>query len=151
MKVLEKLHGRGARLRDARRVLKREPASGIFRGANTPTMKDNESKSLAASGRALRHVVAFRFKETTTPDQVRQIEALFRELARQVPAVAGFEWGLNNSAEGFDKGFTHGFIVTFRSEADRAVYLGHPEHARFVASALPVIADVFVLDFWAQA
>jgi hypothetical protein len=49
-----------------------------------------------------------------------------------------------------DKGFTHGYILTFRSEKDRDAYLVHPEHQAFVDIVKPVVADVFVIDFWGK-
>ena len=33
-------------------------------------MKDNDSKSSTGSGQALRHVVAFKFKDTATPEDI---------------------------------------------------------------------------------
>jgi hypothetical protein len=38
-----------------------------------------------------------------------------------IPEIHSFEWGTNNSPEGLDKGFTHLFFVTFKSESDREV------------------------------
>ena len=95
----------------------------------------------------LRHVVAFKFKDTATPDQIRQVEDAFRALKKKIPQIVSIEWGTNVSTEKFDKGFTHCFIVTFKNEKDRDAYLVHPEHKKFVDLALPSVADVFVLDF----
>ena len=98
----------------------------------------------------LRHVVSVKFKETATPEQIKEVEKAFRALKGKIPAVAALEWGTNISAEKFDKGFTHCFIVTFKDEKSRDTYLVHPEHKKFVDFAMPVIADVFVLDFVAE-
>ena len=48
------------------------------------------------------------------------------------------------------KGFTHCFLVTFNSAADRDAYLPHPAHKAFAGSLGPILADVFVVDFWAK-
>ena len=98
----------------------------------------------------LRHVVAFKFKETATPEQIKAIEKAFGELKSKIPVVVSIEWGTNVSPEHRDKGFTHCFIVTFKNEKDRDTYLVHPEHKKFVDMALPSIGDVFVLDFLAD-
>lgn len=98
----------------------------------------------------LRHVVAFKFKDTATPDQIKDIEKAFHALKSKIPGIVSLEWGTNVSPENRDKGFTHCFIVTFNSDKDRDAYLVHPEHKKFVDFALPSIADVFVLDFFAQ-
>ena len=60
------------------------------------------------------------------------------------------EINVQASPEKRDKGFTHCFILTFKTEKDRDDYLVHPEHTAFVKVALPVIDDVFVIDFWAK-
>lgn len=100
--------------------------------------------------RVLRHVVAFKFKETATPEQIKEVENAFRGLKKKIPQIAGYEWGINNSPENLNKGFTHGFILTFKTEKDRETYLPHPDHKAFGKMLGPLLADVFVIDFWAQ-
>ncbi|MGJ8714508.1 Dabb family protein [Maribacter stanieri] len=96
----------------------------------------------------LRHTVFFKFKEGTTPAQIKQVEDAFSALPSKIEQIKGYEWGLNNSPEGLDKGFTHAFILTFESEEDRAIYLPHPDHKAFGAVLTPHLEDVFVVDFW---
>jgi hypothetical protein len=103
----------------------------------------------AVSGR-LQHVVAFKFNEDATPAQIREVEAAFAELKQKIREIHQFEWGTNVSPENLDKGFTHCFILTFRTETDRDVYLEHPEHKEFVKLVQPVVAGAFVIDFWAR-
>ena len=64
--------------------------------------------------------------------------------------IKSFEWGLNNSPEGLDKGLTHCFFVTFDSEKDRDEYLPHPAHQEFVAILKPHLEDAVVVDYWAN-
>ncbi len=61
-----------------------------------------------------------------------------------------YEWGLNNSPEGLEKGFTHCFFLTFKSEADRAIYLPHPDHKAFGSVLKPYLEDVLVIDYWTK-
>jgi hypothetical protein len=98
----------------------------------------------------LRHVVCIKFKAGTTPEQIKTVEEAFRALKTKIPHIASLEWGLNNSPEGRNKGFTHCFILGFKSEADRAAYLPHPAHKEFGSILGPVLDDVFVIDFWAE-
>ena len=98
----------------------------------------------------LRHTVFFKFKEGTTPAQIKQVEDAFSALPSKIEQIKGYEWGLNNSPEGLDKGFTHAFILTFKSEEDRAIYLPHPDHKAFGAVLTPHLEDVFVVDFWVK-
>jgi len=98
-----------------------------------------------------RHVVLFKFKESAQAETVRGIESAFRDFAKKLPFVTGFEWGRNTSPEGLDKGYTHCFIVTFHSEADRDAYLPHPLHKAFCHDYLdPNLEEVCVVDFRAQ-
>ena len=48
------------------------------------------------------------------------------------------------------KGFTHGFIVTFKDTKGREIYLPHPAHQDFVRLVGPHLADVLVFDFFAH-
>tara|TARA_R110002167_G_scaffold49028_14_gene144004 strand:- start:35 stop:445 length:411 start_codon:yes stop_codon:yes gene_type:complete len=98
----------------------------------------------------LRHTVFFKFKEGTTSAQIKQVEDAFSALPSKIEQIKGYEWGLNNSPEGLDKGFTHAFILTFESEEDRAIYLPHPDHKAFGAVLTPHLEDVFVVDFWVK-
>lgn len=98
----------------------------------------------------LRHVVAFKFKDGTTKEQIKQVETAFRDLQKQISEIKAYEWGINNSPEKHNKGCTHGFILTFVSEKDRDIYLEHPAHKEFGKLVGPLLGDVFVIDFWVQ-
>ncbi len=99
----------------------------------------------------LRHVVLFQFKEGTTPEQIQTVENAFRALPSKIDAIRDFEWGTDVSVEGIAEGFTHCFLVTFASAADRDAYLPHPDHRAFGAIFHPHRGKVLVLDYWAQA
>ncbi len=96
----------------------------------------------------LRHVVLFKFKEGTTKNQLQEVESAFVALKSKIPEIQSLEWGLNNSPEGLNKGFTHCFFLTFASEAAREVYLPHPDHKAFGALLGPSLEDVLVVDYW---
>lgn len=98
----------------------------------------------------LHHVVALKFKAGTEADAIKKVENAFRDLKNKIPGIVSLEWGTNVSPEKHDKGFTHCFILTFKSEKDRDVYLTHPEHKKFGKILGPVMDDVFVIDFWAK-
>jgi hypothetical protein len=100
--------------------------------------------SLAAP---VRHVVQFKFKKDATPEQVQRVVAEFALLKKKIKEIDSLEWGTNVSPEGLNKGFTHCWILTFKSEADRDTYLHHRDHEAFVAIAKPLIEDVQVIDF----
>jgi len=96
------------------------------------------------------HFVSFKFKPQAKPEQIDQVVAAFRDLKKKIHGIKSLEWGTNISPEKHDKGFTHGFILTFKSEKDRNDYLVHPDHKAFGELLGPILEDVFVIDYWAQ-
>ena len=103
-----------------------------------------------APKKMLRHVVLFKFKDSSTPAQVKEVEDAFRALPSKIKQIKSLEWGTNNSPEGLNQGFTHAFFVTFESEADRAIYLPHPDHKAFGKVLGPHLDKVLVVDYWTQ-
>ena len=101
-------------------------------------------------GKQLRHVVLFSFKKTSSEGDVKKVEEAFRALPSKIKEIKALEWGLNNSPENLNQGFTHCFLVTFASEADRAVYLPHPAHQAFIDVLKPHLDKVLVIDYWAR-
>lgn len=120
--------------------MKNQPAD-----ASHPQEKRQQSKDST-----LKHVVLFSFKENTPADRIREIEEAFVALQQKIPQIQSFEWGLNNSPENLNKGFTHCFILSFKNEADRAVYLPHPAHKAFGSLLGSSLKDVLVIDFWSS-
>jgi len=98
----------------------------------------------------LRHVVLFKFKDATTPEQVKKIEQAFAALPCKIKEIACLEWGTDVSPEGKAQGFTHCFLLTFRSEADRDAYLPHPAHKEFGSIVGPHLDRVCVVDYWTR-
>ena len=108
-----------------------------------------EYVSEGTDSQVLRHVVMFKFKDGTSNQQIREIEDAFRALPGKIDAICDFEWGTDVSVENRHAGFTHCFLVTFRSEADRAAYLPNPDHKAFGKILGPHLDKVLVVDYWA--
>ena len=98
----------------------------------------------------LNHVVALKFKESASKEQIQAVEEAFHGLKKKIKEINALEWGTNVSPEKHDKGFTHCFVLSFKSDKDRDAYLVHPAHKEFGKLLGPVMADVFVIDFWAE-
>jgi stress responsive alpha/beta barrel protein len=98
---------------------------------------------------ALRHVVLFKFHDDVAEDQVNAVINEMRRLPDEIGEVEGFEWGTEISGRGMNQGFTHGALFSFDDEADRDAYLAHPVHQDFVALIRPLMAEIFVFDYWA--
>ena len=106
------------------------------------TQADHHKKS----EKVLRHVVCFKFKESASEKDIEKIVKAFGDLQKKIPEIKDFEWGTNNSPEKHDKGFTHCFILTFDSEAGRAVYLPHEDHKAFGKMPKAAHADLASSD-----
>ena len=109
-----------------------------------------QPEEIKAADSVLRHVVLFKFKDGTSEEKIKEIEDAFGALPSKISAIADYEWGINNSPEGLNKGLTHCFFVTFNSEADREAYLPHPDHQAFVQLLGPSLEDVTVVDYWTK-
>jgi len=101
-----------------------------------------------AKAKVLRHIVMFKFKDTTSAEKVREIEAFFASLPAKIDLIQDFEWGTDNSPEGKAQGFTHCFTLTFKSAEDRDAYIPHPEHKALGGVAGGFVEKVLVLDYW---
>lgn len=117
-------------------------ASSIFVGRSLSVAQETSPKPL-------RHVVLFKFKEGSSKEQIEKLVAEFRALPKKIPAIAEFEYGVNNSPEGLNEGLTHCFLVTFKSEKDRDAYLPHAAHKAFVDQLLPHLDKAVVVDYFA--
>ncbi|MCG6157847.1 Dabb family protein [Rubinisphaera margarita] len=112
-----------------------------------PAPKKAES-SQADSKRLYRHVVLFKFKEEAKQEQIDDIVEAFGSLQNEIDTIIGYEHGTDVSPEKLSKGFTHCFMVTFKSKADLDAYLPHPAHQAFTVKLKPILADVLVVDYW---
>lgn len=96
----------------------------------------------------LRHVVIFKFKESSAKASVDSVVNAFVALKDKIPVVKKLEWGLNDSPENWHQGFTHCFILTFANKKDRdEVYQVHPAHKAFQKILGPHMEKVFVVDY----
>ncbi len=123
------------------------PAIGLEAADKKPRPGADSATRTKGKVKKIRHVVCFKFKEDATDAQIRKVEKAFAGLKKKIPEIKGLEWGVNNSPEGLNKGFTHCFIVTFADEKGREIYLPHPDHKAFVEILKPILDDVFVIDF----
>lgn len=114
------------------------------------TSTTGHTQNREGQGKLLRHVVMFKFKDTSAASDVKKVEDAFAGLAKKISLIKQFEWGTNNSPENLNQGLTHCFLVTFTSEKDRDAYLVHPEHKAFVEVLKPHLDKVTVIDYWAK-
>jgi hypothetical protein len=106
--------------------------------------------SPAMAAPKVHHVVCFKFKSSATPQDIKQVEQAFSALQQKVTGIESLKWGTNVSKEQRNKGFTHCFVLTFKTEKERDAYLEHPEHKAFGKLVGPFVDDLFVIDFVPQ-
>ena len=95
----------------------------------------------------IRHVVLIKPQPNLDPDLIEQARSGLEALPGQIPGIAAFAFGLNNSPEGMTKGFEIGFTIDFVDAAARDAYLPHPAHQAYIPSVGAIAADVLVFDF----
>jgi hypothetical protein len=110
----------------------------FFTGCQSPSQND-----------ILRHIVVFKYKATATEEQILEVNREFRALKDRIPGITDFEYGVNDSPEGLDQGFTHVYMLTFESPEARDRYLPHPKHVEFgeFLGGMDILEDVFVVDY----
>ena len=87
----------------------------------------------------VKHVVLLRLRPDIPQSTIERLFAEIAALRRKIPGLLDFSWGAYSSPEGLNRGFTHGFVMTFVDEASRDAYLPHPEHERVKAQILAAL------------
>jgi hypothetical protein len=97
----------------------------------------------------VKHVVVFKYKSKATSSQIQEVTEAFKSLKDKIPGIVSFEYGVNNSPENLNKGFTHVYLLTFKNSQSRDSYLPHAEHKKFgeLLKKMDVLEDPFVVDF----
>ena len=99
----------------------------------------------------IRHIVLMKCKPEASKGEIDNVFAALAALKDTIPGILAFEGGENNSPEGINRGYTHGFTMDFADEQTRETYLPHPEHEK-VKTKIRKILDrspdnVLVIDF----
>src|SRR5262249_52447418 len=96
---------------------------------------------------SVHHLVVLKFKPDTRPAQIAELFAALERLPRVIPGIEYYAGGPYASREGLNRGFTHGFLMTFRDAAARDAYLAPPAHEQVKRDFLPGVEDVVAFDF----
>jgi hypothetical protein len=100
----------------------------------------------------VRHVLVGRFRAGTSETLIQSFFTNFRDMVGKIEGVVAFEYGVNNSTEGMNRGLTHVVTLTFASVAARDAYLPHAEHRKFVAwiGLVNILEELLVVDYIPQ-
>lgn len=85
------------------------------------------------------HMVLLRVRKDVPAATVKRVMDSIGALDAKIPGILSYAWGPYSSPEGMQKGFTHGFCMTFRDAASRDAYLPHPEHEIVKANVLAIL------------
>lgn len=92
------------------------------------------------------HIVLFKWKPETTPQQITAAMEGLRALDGRIPGVLELTCGENFTDRG--QGFTHGLLVRLTDREALDTYQTHPEHQAVVQEAIrPFLADIIALDY----
>jgi hypothetical protein len=132
------------------RSLRSRPALGeefVRQSVNGRPINRGEDAPRQGGSRVIYHAVLFKMKPNVSQ---AKIDEIFRELGRLqtlIPGLLSFSGGPYSSPEGLNKGYTHGFLMTFADAEARNAYLPHPEHERVKAIVVPNLDDVVAFDW----
>lgn len=85
------------------------------------------------------HVVLLRIRKDVPKKEVDRVFAALAGLRGKIPGLLTFCGGPYSSGEGLNRGFTHGFCMTFGDASARDAYLLHPEHEKVKKLVLAVL------------
>lgn len=95
----------------------------------------------------VKHIALFKLKAEMTEDQVADVFDQILNATEEIPGIEDYVSGPNNSPEGLNQGYTHGFVITFVDAAARDGYLTHPEHEKIKQLLLANVDGVLAFDF----
>ncbi len=99
----------------------------------------------------IRHCVFLRFKNDIADQTIDELLGDFELMTNVIPGIRNVAAGRNNSREGLDRGFRHGFTMDLDNEAAREAYLSHPSRAALADRVLACLdgglEGVMVADF----
>ncbi|WP_235424277.1 Dabb family protein [Citrobacter koseri] len=95
----------------------------------------------------IRHILFITFTDSVLQEKIQAVRSAFLQISVRVEGVTSVEWGVNDSAEEKNAGFTHCVLMTFVDDAARQRYLQHPEHDDLKTIFRPILQDIIVLDY----
>lgn len=95
----------------------------------------------------VKHIVLIQFKPEVTDEQIEDFFSLIKDLENSIPGLINYCGGSYSSPEGFNRGFTHGFIMTFKDVEARDGYIVHPQHQAAAETMIPLLQNSVAFDF----
>ncbi|TWU41669.1 Stress responsive A/B Barrel Domain protein [Novipirellula aureliae] len=103
-----------------------------------------------SASKQLKMAVFVKFKPDAEPEQIKSLEKTVSEKLAKIESIRHLEWGVNNSPEAHDKGFTHAGILTFVDSDAREKTMADPVQQEIAKSLQELAENVRILEFWTQ-
>lgn len=88
----------------------------------------------------IRHIVLFRFKETTTPEDVARLEAAISPLPRMIPEIRRYSFGPD--VTGDEGNWDFGLAAEFDDVAGYETYRDDERHREIITGTIrPLISE----------
>ena len=94
----------------------------------------------------LRHVILCSFDPDTAIERIEAVEDAFDNLPGKVSGIQHAEWGTQTCSGPQSDGFSHCFVVSMLTQAERDSLLAHPAHREFMAMLSACAKRVMVFD-----
>jgi antibiotic biosynthesis monooxygenase (ABM) superfamily enzyme len=93
----------------------------------------------------IKHIVAFKLKDTNKEDNLQSLKSKLERLPEVIPGVMNFETGKNisNRSSAYDLVL----ISEFASLNDLDMYRNHPEHIKVLDIIQQVVDNTVVVDY----
>lgn len=92
------------------------------------------------------HIVCFKMKAGSTPEQEQKLIEMLHELKDAVPGIVSLTAGKTFTPER-GQGFTVGLVVRFHDKAGLAAYGPHPNHQPVKDYVAQVCESVMAVDY----
>lgn len=89
----------------------------------------------------IHHIVLFKFKSGTKENVIKVLAKELEILNNKIEGISHYSWGKSVSTERLEKGYTHGFIMTFTTKEARDNYVPHPLHKELIKKYVDPICD----------
>lgn len=93
----------------------------------------------------LTHIVCWKYKAETTPEQRADHIAKLRALPAVIPDIISFEVG--SDILHLERSFDTGLVATYPDRAALDIYTDHPEHQKVAALGKEIAERVVSVDF----
>lgn len=93
----------------------------------------------------LTHIVCWKYKAETTPEQRADHIAKLRALPSVIPDILSFEVG--SDILHLERSFDTGLVATYPDRAALDIYTDHPEHQKVAALGKEISERVVSVDF----